>query len=361
MSFRRGVLITLVSALAQLAGAAPFTDIYFFGDSLSDAGNVGKLTLGIYPNSPYAPGRFSNGPVWTEYFAASMGFPAAGNAAGMSLGPSYFNIQIPGNGGNNYAIGGARNDISGTLDSFGIPSGIFWQLQYYLSRSNVTANPNALYVLFGGGNDLRDASLLDPAARDAAANVAAQYLAFTMYILEQVGARNFLVLNAPDIGNTPEARIVRNNEASATAATQAYNAALAFYFNYFDTVLTRSNFYLLDTFSLFEGVYADAMSGGMIYGLTNATTPCFAGYAGSAGADCAVSIFADDIHPTTAVHQLLADAAYDLLNPAPLGLLSARSMADLAETPEPASGWLCLTALGMLAWRKRGRGRRENS
>ena len=34
--------------LVPPATAAPFTDIFFFGDSLSDAGNVGNLTLGIY-------------------------------------------------------------------------------------------------------------------------------------------------------------------------------------------------------------------------------------------------------------------------------------------------------------------------
>ncbi len=350
----------LVAAVlcSRPASAALFSDIYYFGDSLSDTGNVGNLTLGIYPNNPYAPGHFSNGPVWTEYFAGSMGLPNDANAAGMSLGPSYFNIQIPGNGGNNYAIGGARNDISGALDSYGIPSGIFWQLQYYLSRSNVSADPAALYVLFGGGNDLRDASLLNPAERDAAVNVAAQYLVFSMYILEQLGARNFLILNAPDIGNTPEAKLVRNNEAAATAATLAYNAALAFYVGYFQTVLTRSSFHYLDTYSIFENLYADALSGGLVYGLSNATTPCFAGYAGSTGADCALSLFADDIHPTTAVHQLLAGAAYDLLNPQAFAMVSAAADVDPAETPEPSAVGLCAFAIGLFARRLARAGRR---
>jgi phospholipase/lecithinase/hemolysin len=90
------------------------------------------------------------------------------------------------------------------------------------------------------------------------------------------------------------------------------------------------------------------VAGGLVYGLTNATTPCFAGYAGSTGADCATSIFADDIHPTTAVHALLADAAYDLLNPAPLRLFST-SQDEPLETPEPSSWVLCLTALGVAA------------
>lgn len=353
MRSHRQLLLLLVSVLVPQADAAPITDIFFFGDSLSDAGNVGKLTGGLYPNSPYTPGRFSNGPVWSEYFAQSMGLPTAANAAGLSLGPNYFNIQVAGNGGNNFAIGGARNDTTGTLDSLGIPSGVFWQLQYYLTKTSLTTNPNALYVLFGGGNDLRDASLLGAAERDAAANVSAQYLVFSMYILEQLGARNFLILNAPDIGNTPEARLVRNNEASARAATQAYNAALGFYVGYFQSALPRSTFYTLDTYSLFQGLYADALNGGPNYGLTNATTPCFAGYAGSTGADCATSIFADDIHPTTAVHQFLADAAYDLLNPPAMGLRTAEASVQSTQTPEPLGVWMCITGLGLIAWRRR--------
>lgn len=339
--------------LAPAATAAPISNIYFFGDSLSDTGNIGKLTGGLYPNSPYTPGRFSNGPVWTEYFAQSMGLPNAAKSAGMSLGPGLFNIQVPGNGGTNYAIGGGRNDTTGSLDSYGIPTGVYWQMYYYLSKSNSTADPMALYVLFGGGNDLRDASLLSPAARDAAANVAAQYLVFTMYVLEQMGARNFLILNAPDIGNTPEARIVRNNAASATAATQAYNAALGLYVGYFQSTLSRSTFHLLDTYTLFEDVYSDASTGGSTYGLTNATTPCFAGFAGSTGANCATSVFADDIHPTTAVHHLLANAAYDLLNP-PAGLLSSNIGIEAIPTPEPSAALLCFTGLGLFLWKKRG-------
>ncbi|WP_321472163.1 SGNH/GDSL hydrolase family protein [uncultured Paludibaculum sp.] len=353
MQSRRELFLLTMLSLAPVAAAAPLSGIYFFGDSLSDTGNVGNLTAGLYPNTPYTPGRFSNGPVWTEYFAQSMGLPNAAKAAGMSLGPNYFNLEISGNGGTNYAIGGARNDTTGTLDSYGIPSGVYWQLYYYVTKANLTADPAALYVLFGGGNDLRDASLLSPAERDAAAAVSAEYLVFSMYILEQLGARNFLVLNAPDIGNTPEAKLVRNNEAAATAATQAYNTTLGFYVNYFQTALPRSTFHLLDTYSLFEGLYADAQNGGSLYGLTNATTPCFAGYAGSPGADCATSVFADDIHPTTAAHHLLANAAYDLLNPPPAALLSSSASLQITATPEPSAAWMCVTGLGLLAWSRR--------
>lgn len=346
-----------LSLLTPVVSATPISTIYFFGDSLTDAGNVGKLTAGVYPNTPYAPGRFSNGPVWSEYFSNLMGLPDTAKPAGMSLGANYFNLEIAGSGGNNFAIGGARNDTTGTLDAYGIPSGVYWQLYYSLTKSNFVADPNALYVLFGGGNDLRDASLLSPAELDAAATVAAEYLVFSTYILEELGARNFLIMNAPNIGNTPEAKIERNNEAAARAATETYNNVLGYYVGYFQTAFPATSFEYFDTFALFEGLYADALNGGPLYGLTNATTPCFAGYAGSPGTDCSTALFADDIHPTTAVHQLLAEAAFQLVNPAP-SLTRTSASPQIAAVPEPASAWLCVTAFALLVWKRRaGRGR----
>ncbi|MFB8787365.1 MAG: SGNH/GDSL hydrolase family protein [Potamolinea sp.] len=50
--------------------------IYTFGDSLSDVGNVYNLTLALkkvgYPPPPYVNGRFSNGIVWVEYLAKQL-------------------------------------------------------------------------------------------------------------------------------------------------------------------------------------------------------------------------------------------------------------------------------------------------
>ena len=43
-----------------------FDKLYVFGDSFSDTGSVFNFTGGAFPNTPYAPGRFSNGPVWTD-------------------------------------------------------------------------------------------------------------------------------------------------------------------------------------------------------------------------------------------------------------------------------------------------------
>ena len=324
----------LLLACVGNAHAAPFSSIYFFGDSLTDSGNVDALTFGVYPPAPYYDGRFSNGPVWAEEFAALKGFPQAGQPAGMTLGPSFGWGSLSGPG-NNYAIGGALTSIGGAMDSLGVPTGMLIQTYFYLSQVNYAADPNALYVFFGGGNDIRAAADLPEAQRLEAAQTAAFYEAYSLYVLGSYGARRFAVLNLPDIGLTPESRLVKNNSAAATQATLAFNVTLQELVNNVIQFPNQEMFFL-DVYSYFGAIYQDALNGGTYTGLTNATIPCFAGYAGSPGADCSTSIFADDIHPTAAVHSLLANGASSVIH-----------------NPEPGTWLTMLSGVGLLVWRKR--------
>src|SRR5690242_18427537 len=120
-----------VAVAASPAGAAP-TSIYAFGDSLSDTGNVNASTFGILPLSPYASGRFSNGPIWIDRVASALGTQAT---------PSL-------TGGNNFAYGGATTGGN-------VPPGVTFQTLDYLARQGVNgADPNALYIVYAGGNDV---------------------------------------------------------------------------------------------------------------------------------------------------------------------------------------------------------------
>src|SRR5262245_45599060 len=61
----RSVAVVIgLAAPALPAAAEPFTGVYAFGDSLSDAGNVFIATGGAIPGAPYFAGHFSNGPTW---------------------------------------------------------------------------------------------------------------------------------------------------------------------------------------------------------------------------------------------------------------------------------------------------------
>jgi len=76
------------------APGAPYSAMYAFGDSLTDTGNASLATLGMVPVSPpYADRSFTNGPVWAQDLAQSLGLPA--------LKPSLA-------GGTDFAYGGAE-------------------------------------------------------------------------------------------------------------------------------------------------------------------------------------------------------------------------------------------------------------
>src|SRR5215469_5066295 len=71
-------LVVFLTALLLLPSAYAQTprpdNIIVFGDSLPDTGNAFEATGHREPASPpYFDGRFSNGPVWVEDFAASFG------------------------------------------------------------------------------------------------------------------------------------------------------------------------------------------------------------------------------------------------------------------------------------------------
>jgi len=134
-----------VLCLSQPVWANPYSNIYVFGDSLSDTGNVSVLTGGAVPGAPYFQGRASNGPLYDDVLAAGLG---------LTLTPSRQDLNHDGiDDGNNFAYGGARTR------TYPFPfdgHSLLGQLQEFESRGPV-ADPNALYVVFGGANNIQDA------------------------------------------------------------------------------------------------------------------------------------------------------------------------------------------------------------
>lgn len=86
-------------------------------------------------------------------------------------------------------------------------------------------DPQALYTVYGGGNDLLAAD--HAADRDAVAQGAAAAIGGIVADLATAGAAAILVPNLPDIGLTPALRAQGPAAvAAARALTRAYNAAL---------------------------------------------------------------------------------------------------------------------------------------
>lgn len=142
--FFPAILTCLIGIASIPATAAPFTGLIVFGDSLSDSGNnalafdntttapgATRTALPIpsptfVPTFPYPSARYSNGPVWIEQVASSLGLSATPSLAG----------------GTNYAFGGARSGQSGSA----FPPSLRDQAETYLAGTGGTAASGNLYV-----------------------------------------------------------------------------------------------------------------------------------------------------------------------------------------------------------------------
>jgi outer membrane lipase/esterase len=322
-TFRKllGSLALAVSALgaALPAAAAPYTSITIFGDSLSDTGNLFNATGGTQPGAgAYSGGRFSDGPLWVEHLAASLGLARDANP--------YTNpaASLP---GNNYAYAGARTSTSSA------PPGVLAQILGIWGPTHASADPNGLYVLVAGGNDLRDArsafttnSAADQLGRQNAAQAAVNNLIFALNTLAARGVHNILLANMPDLGNTPEAAFL-GLQASSSDVSSRFNALVGGMASYASLTLGM-NVDLLDLAGITTAVRVDALTNrGLNYGITNVSLPC-AGFAFSAGAACSASAFSDALHPSAVMGRLVGQAALSLV-------------------PEPAT-WMLL-AVGVVA------------
>lgn len=217
-----------------------FTDVFVFGDSLSDTGNLAAFVDVNIPSLPPFPGpqpigtvglcnpfdtifipppfprrgcadlffeesRVSNGPVAAEILAERLGFD--------ELKPSLFFLPPADRPfvGTNYAVAGAE---AGGSD----PGDLNSQVLGFRIDYSFTAPPDALYVVMIGGNDVIDAlkaavellkgENLEPEERPKAIiNAAVDAIGDNISFLIEEGAQNLLVANSVNIGSVPATRI----------------------------------------------------------------------------------------------------------------------------------------------------------
>lgn len=239
-------LVTGFSLLSLMlpfeALAANFSKMYVFGDSLTDTGNEFNITTfakefvdpttEIDPLTPPAfNGRDSNGPLWVEYVAENLGAtltPSTELAVGAPINttPNGFEINFSYGGATttqsvNFAIGGAQTGFDNTTDPR--LTGLLGEIQGYtddLRVANSSADSDALYIVWAGANDYLSAE--GGQTTETVGNIETAVTS-----LYNVGARNFLVPNLPDLGKTPVAMGL-GTEASAglTALVEDHNSRL---------------------------------------------------------------------------------------------------------------------------------------
>lgn len=359
-------VVASVFAFAGLVGtvsAKSYSDLVFFGDSLSDTGNVLSLTTAFspppFPAFPGAEGRFSNGPVWTEDLAKDLGFLDSAKPSNLLFLGGTTVIPTGLTHGKNYSYGGARTGYGG---SAGPTTGLLGQLATW-TLTSPAPDSNALYVLMIGANDLRDARSANPggtaadaAARSASAAKIAGDVTNAVAYLAQAGVRHFLVSNAPDLGVTPEAAFLGVQLASTDVSVK-FNQNLAADLSNLDASFFGAtgidlDIMSLDFFGLTDAVYNDGINNqGQTYGIKNVLTPCIRPGPGgeyfapdSTDINCSVSASSDGLHPASPMERLLGDLAFGSVpEPGSLALvllggaaLSAGSRRRLSAHPASA-------------------------
>lgn len=296
-----------------------YSDIYVFGDSLYDTGNL----FGA---------KFTNrtGP---DYYTSAYG-PIAIEIASSQLG---LGAVVPSSqAGNDYAVGG--NTAAQILASITSPSGYINYLGLTTSSyaQDIAAgtqhvNPNALYVLDGGGNDILISGITTVPAAVASAN---NLVAAAQALLDR-GVRYLVMIDVPDVGETPELQN-GGDAANATLISKTMN----------ETVLAglrgvTGNVVLLDISSLQEELVANPAAFGFRLTSQQLVTSCFNDpICTNSGTGAEITganpnpntfFFNDGVHPTTIGQQINADYMLSVLRaPSELSLLPEMALDDIS-------------------------------
>ncbi|MBX3710025.1 MAG: SGNH/GDSL hydrolase family protein [Gammaproteobacteria bacterium] len=329
------IIFITITLIFQCCYAKTIDKIIVFGDSLSDNGNIFSLTTKAHnaipmippipKNPPYFEGRFSNGPVWVDNLAQALSVE-----------------QV------NYAYAGAWAEPVQN-SALIIPFGLGMQVNFYLVSSVLDFHKDRhLYIIWSGANDyINGRSDSDYPTSNTVASIQNQIDWLIYY-----GAKNFLVLNMPDLGIIPG--VIAEGPDFATAVSK-----LALLHNKkFASMIQKEKETNLDVNIMFIDIiqyFSDIMTHPEKYHLKNVTQACYnGGYwlkrnmlnakelqaAQDANIDILMSpslkaayvtaqlyaagekpcanpdeyFFWDQVHPTRVVHNLISALALSLLS-----------------------------------------------
>jgi len=297
--------LALLPALAPRADLLEISELFVFGDSLSDGGSGDPSA--VFPPPPYAGGRSSNGLTAVEQFWNLYGDGG--------LQPSLA-------GGTNFAIGGATtglesfNEVNSNVPEPLQPAfaefSAAWELQQFLAHPAAsTFDPaTSLFVIWLFPNDLFYFQTTNippgtvvpglPGVADPVTNAIANIVAM-IQILAGAGAQHFLVPNLANLANTPA--FTDSDQAALVSQISAlFNDNLAAQLAALDAQI-GADITLFDTDALFQDVFANPGA----YGLTNTTDACVDNLANGL-CNPREWLFWDGVHPTARTHEILAHA-----------------------------------------------------
>lgn len=302
-------LLLLALLFSGLSSAANLKNIVVFGDSLSDNGNLYEYMQHQIPQSPpYFEGRFSNGEVWVERLA---------------------NAYFPGQGAahlKDYAFGGAGvaedtedNDALFTLKR---------EIDSYLLAHQDKAEGDSLFIVWIGANNY----LGIPEEADKTVSEVNLGIKHSLQRLSAAGAKHIVIVNLPDLGKTPAARLF-DAETALSELSARHNAALAATVSELQQSYKATQWLYYDVNTLLDDMLAQPQK----YGFSNTTDTCYtvdvdkpsqhailkiARHLRENEGGCAGFLFFDPVHPTAPAHQIMADTARQVLDHAGINFTS---------------------------------------
>ena len=283
-----GTILFLYGCSATEKTSYTISDLYIFGDSLSDTGNAKTATSGVFPDRNYYEGRFSDGPNYADQLAQDLNTP---------LKPSR-------SFGSNYAYGGTR--------SLEINAQVF----NYKENAEGIAKEGAYYIVWAGANDLMQIIALQPEDPNDEITKSVGHIENAIRTLAGMGATKILVPNQPNMAKLPRFKKLAENASELQSLTESFNTTLD---EMLDKLLTDDNIITIksDIFDLFNTVLTNPND----YGLSDIETPCYSKseiFIELTGeeeicSDSASYFFWDEVHPGTTVHTIIANEFHTAL------------------------------------------------
>ncbi len=324
-----------------------YTGAFIFGGSLVDSGNALKLANfygGLpftdlpegapYPWLGYFQGRFTNGYTFADLISNKTIGLVSKPVFPYDFKDPIFGIPIdpfagdPSGNNLNFAYGGAQirqgAEVVPDFDD---------QTDAFRDAVDNHADPNALYMVTIGGNDVRSLAPADGTAASVATayatlQAAAQSMLTEFSEIMDVGARNFLITGVPDVGLIP--RYDDNGNGVLDGVEVARSAAATQYSAYLDNLIRTYVVPALEargatvTYVPIMGpAYTDS-AGRVIQPGLGAVLPEIAALHGLTTDQLTNNllqyqnlVFFDEVHPTAQVHALIGSYMHSLLTGAP--------------------------------------------
>ena len=308
MKTRLSVAVFAAALACSSQPASAFTELFAFGDSLSDAGNLFIADGRTVPVSPpYFAGHSSNGPTWVEDLSVRLGLG--------TLTPSLAR-------GHDFAFASAQTGPTDVNVANPLLIDLPDQIAAYAALHSAPV-VGALYTLDIGGNDIGHALAAFGAGKislgvvNSVVSEAETNTVDAVDTLFGLGARSLLFFEVPDLGLAP-----------GLAGTPLQSLASSLALSFDATVLGDLGALEAGGLKVFD-LQTDALLGKITadpaaFGFTHVpiTQPCWTGNFTDpkSGTLCSTDpavqnqyLFWDSGHPTAAGHFLLADFAFDTL------------------------------------------------